>query len=361
MKKKVRELKKKYQHIIMPVALVGGFVFDIFTLNQIDQIFDNAILITHILIAGTTIAFLFSQGTPFGNKFLTEKRVSLIETIMVFSFGALFSGFVIFYTRSGSLMTSWPFVLTMLTLMLGTEFRKEYFMRLRLQIVVFAMALVSWAIFFVPVVIRKMGPWIFIFSTFVAGVLITGFILILKKINPKKLTLHLKKIIIRIAGILVIFNFLYFTDILPPIPLSLKYKAVYYEVSRLNQGYSAQYEKTPWYNLFQKRSREMYWREGEDIFVFTQVFAPTKLETTINHVWEFYDPNKRRWQERNTISIPIAGGRKDGYRGFSKKKSLEVGKWRVKTQTTRGQTLGLIRFEIEEYGRNIRELVTEKL
>lgn len=41
MKGRISHLHKKYQHIIMPVALVGGFILDIFTLNRIDQIFDN--------------------------------------------------------------------------------------------------------------------------------------------------------------------------------------------------------------------------------------------------------------------------------------------------------------------------------
>ncbi|MFT6361469.1 MAG: hypothetical protein ACJA2Z_000462 [Candidatus Paceibacteria bacterium] len=361
MKSRVKELHNRYNHIIMPAALIGGFIIDIFTLNQIDQTFDNAILITHLLISGTAISLLFSLGTPFGEKFLNEKRIKWIETLMVFSFGALFSGFVIFYTRSGSLLTSWPFIVTMVALMLGTEFKKKYFVRLRLQIVIYAMALLSWCIFFVPVVIKKMGPWIFILSTLVALILIAGFLSLLKKINPKRLVLNFKKLAIRIIGLLVLFNILYFTNIMPPIPLSLKHKAVYYDVERLNPGYRAQYEKTPVYIFWQKRSRYMYWRKGEDIYVFTQVFAPTRLETTINHVWEYYDESNRRWETRSTIPIPIAGGRSDGYRGFSKKESLEYGRWRVKTQTPNGQTLGLIKFEIKEYGSNIGELVFEEL
>ena len=360
MKKRIEQLRKKYEHIIMPLALIGGFIIDIFTLNQIDQTFDNVILIAHLIISGTAISLLFSRGTNFGVQYLTEKRISWLETAMVFSFGALFSGFVIFYTRSGSLLTSWPFILTMIALMLGTEFRKKYFMRLRLQIVVYAMALLSWSIFFVPVVIKKMGPDIFILSTIIALILIFSFLLLLKKINPLRMNLHLQKIMIRIGALVVVFNILYFGNIMPPIPLSLKYKAVYYDVKRVSPGYEAQYEKTAWYNPI-KRSNTMYWRPGEDIFIFTQVFAPTKLETTTQHVWEFYNEKKRRWEERTVVSLPITGGRSEGYRGFSKKKNLEFGKWRVKTETEHGQTLGIKKFTLKPYGGKIRELVTEQL
>lgn len=360
MKKKVVQLKNKYEHIIMPAALIGGFIFDIFTLNRIDQVFDNAILIFHLLVVTTTIALLFSRGTNFGKKFLTIKKVSFLQTAMVFSLGALFSGFVIFYTRSGSLLTSWPFILSMLLLMLGTEFRKKYFEKLTLQIVIFYFAIISWATFFVPVIFKRIGDVIFILSTLFSLILIALFFILLKKINLNRFNTHKKKLIQGIGILLIGFNLLYFLNIIPPIPLSLKYQAVYYEVERLYPGYSAQYEKTVWYNFFRKRSREMYWREGEDIFMFTQVFAPTDLKTKINHEWEFYNEGNRRWEKRDTIALSIAGGRADGYRGFSRKKNFEYGTWRIKTSTN-GKNLGVLIFEIKPYGSKLRKLVTEEL
>jgi hypothetical protein len=360
MRKRVAELRDKYQHIIMPAALVGGFILDIFTLNRIDQIFDNVILITHLLVVATTIILLFSRETLFGKKFLSLKRVAWLQTAMVFSFGALFSGFIIFYTRSGSLLTSWPFILSMILLMLGTEFKKKYFEKLTLQIVIFYLAIISWITFFIPVVFKRMGDIIFLLSTFASLIVIGLFFILLHKINPLRFNLHRKKLTRSITLILIVFNLLYFLNIIPPIPLSLKYQAVYYEVQKLNPGYSAQYEEAVWYNFWQKRSRNMHWRPGEDIFVFTQVFAPTNLETKIDHEWEFYDKGNRRWEKRDIISLSIAGGRADGYRGFSKKEVLEYGKWRVKTSTN-GKTLGVLFFDIEPYGSELKELITEEL
>jgi hypothetical protein len=186
-------------------------------------------------------------------------------------------------------------------------------------------------------------------------------LLLLKIINKKRLKKHLKKIILNIISIIIVFNILYFTNIIPPIPLSLKYKAVYYEVTKNYPGYQAQYEKTPWYNFFQKRSTNMYWKEGEDIFVFTQIFAPTNLETIIHHDWEYFNEETRRWEKRTTIKLQITGGRKDGYRGFSKKTNLEYGTWRVRAKSNDNKTIGSVRFDIEPYGSAIRELVIEEL
>lgn len=168
MKRNILSIPDKYKAFIMPLALVGGFLLDIFTLNRIDRIFDNALLMSHLLVVGTTIALLFSRDTPFGRRFLSHQKIAWLQTAMVFSFGALFSGFIIFYTRSGSLLISWPFILSMLLLMLSTEFRKRYFNKLTLQIIIFYLALLSWSIFFVPVVIKKMGPWVFVLSTLVS-------------------------------------------------------------------------------------------------------------------------------------------------------------------------------------------------
>ena len=105
----------------------------------------------------------------------------------------------------------------------------------------------------------------------------------------------------------------------------------------------------------------MHWRAGEDLYVFTQIFAPTKLETTINHNWQWYNEAERSWENRDTIPISISGGRADGYRGFSRKSSLEYGLWRVKTTTPNGQVLGFTRFEVQPYSDNLRAIVTEEL
>jgi len=345
----------------MPLALVGGFIADIFTLNQIDQVFDNAILILHIIIVATTIALLFSQDTEFGQRFLQEKRVNFLKTLMVFSFGALFSGFVIFYTRSGSIIISWPFLIAMVVLMLGSEFRKKYFHKLVLQIVIFYLALLAWANFFIPVITKKMGTWVFITSTIISTLLIFLFISLLKKINKKKIALYKRPLIIRIVGMLMLFHLLYFTNIIPPVPLSLKFKAVYYDIERSGSNYLGQYEKSSWINIFNKRNRSMHWREGEDIYVFTQVFAPTDLGTDINHVWEWYDEDERRWINTDTITLKITGGRSAGYRGFSKKSNLSYHRWRVKTSTARGQALGIISFNVEPYSERLNDLIIEEL
>jgi hypothetical protein len=357
----IKDFHFKYAHLALPIALLGGFFIDTLTLNQIDQVFDNAILITHLIIVAITISLLFTEETKIGSRILNERRKKIFQTLMALSFGSLFSGFIIFYTRSGSLVTSWPFIIPMLLLMLGTEFKKHYFQKSALQIIVFYLALLAWANFFIPVVFKKIGSLMFILGTVVSTLIIFLFIEFLRFLNKRQLKKYEKYITLRIIFIFILFNVLYFARIIPPVPLSLKFKAVYYDIEKRDNHYYAQYEKTAWYNIINKREKTMYWQQGEDIYVFTQVFAPTQIGTSIYHVWEYYDDIKRSWVESDRIEIPIQGGRQGGYRGYSKKENLSYTQWRVRTQTQEKQNLGMIRFNLIPFQETRRSLVTEKL
>jgi hypothetical protein len=346
---KINTTISEYKNWFVPIALSVGFVFDLFTLNRVDQVFDNSILILHLLIVGTTIGILVRKKKPFRQTRLSEKQTRLLQSLVTFSLGALFSGFIIFYGRSGSLRTSWLFFIIMLIILIGTEVKKRYFQKMILQISLFYTALFSWAIFFIPVVTRKIGIEIFILSTVTSLALITLFVHILEQVNPSQIYRHKRKIYLRIIVIALIGNILYFTNIIPPIPLSLKYKGVYHNIQRIPQGgYLLQYEETPYWNFWRKRSRTIHWQRGEDVFIFSEIFAPTDLNTTIIHHWEYYDDENRSWERTDSIPIDISGGREQGYRGFSKKENLDLGTWRIKITNTRGQVLGITQFRIKQ-------------
>jgi len=346
--KKINNIIKEYQNWFVPIALVVGFIFDIFTLNRVDQIFDNSLLILHILIVGTTIGILIRKKVPFKKIDLSLKQTRFFQGLVTFSLGALFSGFIIFYGRSGSLRTSWLFFIIMIIILVGTEVKKHYFQKIILQISLFYTALFSWTIFFIPVVTREIGIEIFILSTIASLVLIALFIHILERVDAQQIQKYKKKIYIRIFMVALIGNVFYFTNIIPPIPLSLKFKAVYHNIQTIpSGGYLLQYEGTPFWNFWRERSRTVHWQSGDDVFIFSEIFAPTDLNTTIVHHWELYDSENRKWERTDSIAINITGGREDGYRGFSKKKNLDYGTWRIKITNTRGQVLGITQFKIE--------------
>ena len=361
MLKKVKSTQEKYKSYIMPAAIIVGFLFDTITLNRIDQVFDNAILVTHLLIVSIGIILLFGKNSKLAKKLKVEERENIINTIIIFSFGALFSGFIIFYTRSGSLSSSWPFILTLVALMLGTELKKTYYQNIILQISFLYLALFSYLIFFLPVVFASLGVRMFIVSGVTSLGIMFLFTRLLKKINLTSYKEFFLKIRKRILIIFIVFNILYFTNIIPPVPLSLKFKAVYHSIEVIGENiYEGTYEETSRYNIFRKRSRVIHRNLGEPAYVFASVFAPTRIRTSIYHSWQYYDSDRVQWIKTDRIQIPISGGREDGFRGFSMKENLMPGKWRVVIETERGQKLGQIRFKIKDNNKTY-QLETEQL
>lgn len=348
-KKSLEEFLRKNQKFALPAILIGGFLVDMITLGQADRAFDNIVLIVHLLIVATTIALLFSADGRLGRKLRVRERASTITALMLFSFGGLFSGFAVFYAKSGSLISSWPFILLMLAVMVGTEVRKRYFEKTLLQIGIFYIGLFSYLIFSIPVLVRKIGIDIYMLSGAVSLLLISGYIYILFKMNPETLRENRKKLVLRIVSIFVVFNALYFLNVIPPIPLALKFRAVYHDFYRIQAiEYRGMYEVPPEWKFWEKRSRVFHREPGEPVYMFSEVYAPVNLNTDIYHVWQYFDPEKTRWVTADRIRIPITGGRADGFRGYSKKTNVWTGSWRVKVTTERGQTLGQMTFRIKD-------------
>jgi hypothetical protein len=348
-RKNLEEFLEKNKTFVLPTVILGGFVIDTLTLGQVDRAFDNFVILFHLFVVGTSIALLFSVDSRLGRKLRLSNYDSTIQTLMLFSLGGLFSGFTVFYAKSGSLISSWPFILIMIAVMLGTEIQKKHFQKVIFQVSLFYVAIFSYLIFSLPVLVRKMGPDIYMLSG-VAGLCVMVFYLfVLSKLNKTLFVKYKKPIIIRIISIFFIFNFLYFANIIPPIPLSLKFRAVYHDFSRI-QGveYRGFYEPYSGIEFWRKRDRVFNRFSGEPVFVYTEVYAPVNLGVDIYHRWEYFDPTKTRWVESSSIKIPITGGREGGYRGFSKKSNIWPGSWRVKVTTSRGQTVGEVRFRVKD-------------
>jgi len=81
-------------------------------------------------------------------------------------------------------------------------------------------------------------------------------------------------------------------------------------------------------------------------YIFSAVFAPTALNTKIMHKWQYYDKYEGVWVTVSEIPFSIVGGRDGGYRGYSFKKNLFPGRWRVDVITEREQLLGRIYFKV---------------
>jgi hypothetical protein len=345
----IKQLIDKYEKYFSPLALFFGFIVDSLTLTRVDLWLDNIILLSYMILIGGSILMLnASESGHFKNR-TVRKGVLWLPFLMQFAFGGLFSGFVVLYSRSSSIMASWPFLSVLFLLLIGNEFFKDKYKRLFFQLNIFYIAIFSYLIFAVPVVLNRMGPFVFVLSGLVSLLLIAGLVKLIARITPWKVYFNQRTITYMIGAIFAGFNFLYFLNIIPPIPLALKDIVIAHSVE-LQRGAPVRvtFEDPPWYKFYREYDN-IYHRVGnEPVFVYSAVFAPTDLTATIVHEWAFWDEANGKWRTTDQITYPIYGGRNEGYRGFSTKSHVTPGKWRVSVKTKNGQLLGRTKFTIEE-------------
>lgn len=346
-----REKIQKLKHWWLTIAFVGGFVLDILTLGRVDQLFAMLVLLAHIINAGVNLLLLYAATAgrfpESAQGFVTKYSALLVQ----FSFGSLLSGTLVFYGQSGSWSVTWPFLALVLGVMIGNELVHNRTQRLLLNLVIFFLGIFSYCVLFLPVLIKRMGPLVFVGSGIVALVIIFLYLRLLRLIIPRFVELHLRNIIFGLGMVFATLNFLYFGNIIPPIPLSLKHIDIYHSVQKVEGGYRVTYENAPWYKFWRDADTTFRRMKGDPVYCFASVFAPTAFSLEITHLWEHYDNVKGEWKERAKIPYAISGGSDRGYRGYSYLESAEDGAWRCTVTTARGQILGRETFKV----------VTEKL
>lgn len=345
----LKYLFEKYERYASPMVFLAGFIIDNFTLTRIDLWFSNLILFSYLFIAGASIVLVHFIGGRQEERGFPGGILPFLPFAMQFAFGALFSGYFVYYTRSGAFAGSWPFFAALVFLLVGNEFFKKKYERVVFQTSIFFTAVFSFAIFYLPVILHSMGAAVFVLSGIASLAVIALFISLLSRIAPAK-TRGSKAVLLKsVFAIYVALNALYFTDSIPPVPLSLKNAGIYHFVARTGGGnYIATGEARKWQDYFPWSETVFHRRENEPVYFFSAVFAPTKFNTPIFHEWQFYDEFKKEWITGDTIRFSIFGGRDGGYRGYSMKTGVWEGRWRVNVITDRGALLGRETFSIAD-------------
>ena len=336
----------RHERGLSAAAFVIGFFWDNLTLSRIDRLYDNLVLAFYLVVAFAAMVLLNAHAAGRTSR-LAQRSVGVAAFLLPFAFGGLFSGFLIFYSRSGPVLASAPFFLVIGAFFVGNELFKRHYERFVFQMTVFFVALFSYSALIVSVLLRRMGGVIFVLSGVAALILFFLALRVLSLAAPKEV--ERSGVLLRsiVAIIFVLFTVLYFNNMIPPIPLSLKSIGVYHSLLREQSGaYRATFESAPWYALHRSTASVFHIVEREPAFVFSSVYAPTDLETEVVHRWEYLDETKEEWLLVNMIRFPISGGRQEGYRGYSVKENILPGRWRVSVETLRGQTIGRFTFTV---------------
>jgi len=347
---KFSDFYKRFEKYISPIGLIYGFIFTSLTLTRVDMFIENFWIVVHLLIAGLGIMAMTLYENRADKKSVSDsdrqKFHFYLTLIIQFAFGGLFSTFFVFYMRSSSFSDSWLFVLMLLILLVGNELWKKHYERLAFQVSILFISLYLFWVFLLPVLFHRLGADLFVASGVLSLIIIFLFLFLLKKIAQEKFKDSHNVLRASVTAILIIMNILYFGDIIPPIPLSLKEAGVYHQIIKTSSDYKAKSESSPWWNYFNRYPvfHEVAWGT---VYIFSSVFSPVNFGTKIIHQWQYYDEAKKEWIDSSKIVLPISGGREAGFRTYSAKQSVPPGLWRVKVMTPSGQTLGRINFRVE--------------
>lgn len=341
-----RKWYAKYERPFSSISLIGGFVFDAVTLKRVDMFWENFWVVAHLLIVAVCIVWLNWRENSGGDEANPEKAHFWLVNVMQFFFGGILSTYLVFYFRSGTIATSWPFLLILAAAFFANESFKRHYARLTFQVSLFFLAIFSFAIFLVPILFHTLGPRIFLISGGASVVFILLFIVILRIVSGERFALSRKPLYLSLAGIFAAMNLLYFYNLIPPIPLSLKDGGVYHSLVAMGPGrYTIQYEAPGPFD-FLRLSDRIHLVAGDPLYAYSAVFSPTALNTDIIHEWQWYDPASGAWVTKGRILLSVVGGRDGGYRTFSMEPDIAAGAWRVNVLTPRNEVIGRLRFDV---------------
>jgi hypothetical protein len=344
--KSTEQLVHWYERYVSPFALILGFLADnFFFFSRVDALQTHLLFLSYLIVVGSCILLIhFIQAGKMHARSIVN-IAPLIPVVMQFMFGNLFSGYLALYSRSASIAVSWIFVIVIAVLLIGNERFRNLYTRFTFQISLYFTVLFSFLIFFLPTVFLRIGPWMFVLSGAVSLIAIALFILLLRRFVPEIVRKDLRHTIAIIVSIFAIFNILYFSDLIPPVPIALKEAGVYHNVTRTEDGnYRLLAEPVPWYESYLRYNTAYHMTSQEGVYVYSAIFAPSGLSTGILHQWQYYDDVTEGWIEAGTLRFAIIGGRDGGYRGYSFKSAPVPGKWRVNVITEYGQLIGRISF-----------------
>lgn len=326
----------------LTICFIFGFITDSVLLNRVDDLFDNLVLLAYVVLATAALLLFYVGVAERGPVFLARSLRRYAPTVMQYAFGGLLSGMLIFYGRSGDWLASAPFLLLIVVVIIGNEVISKRSDRLLYQLTLYFTGLFSYVVLIVPVLIGDMGISIFILSGLIALMVVTFVVQVLYRIIPNYVAAHIQSIIVTIGAVYVTFNVLYFTSLIPPIPLSLTELSIVQSVDATAVGglkqYRVTYEEQSWYRQLPFITPVIHPTKNT-IACFARVYAPTKLSTKIYHRWEYKD-SESKWQEQSRIGYEIMGSNKNGYGGYTQISSFFPGVWRCSVETERGQVLG---------------------
>jgi hypothetical protein len=341
---RVLELLKHHSNVVMFAA---GFLFDLVTIRRIDAWTDLSIQMLYLVALTTMLIFQHREARGQWKPSAMLQRVWRYNVeILHFFYGGLLSAYVVLYLKSSTRARPLVFFILLVALMVLNEMPQIRRAGYRLRLGLYAFCVISFLNYFVPILIGRMSGWVFLLALGLsAGVVwLVADRLAAKEADPGPVRARLY---MPALAVCVLIGVLYVFRLIPPVPLSVQLQGIYHDVRREGSEFMLTYEEPPLHLFWRSDSRPFRKRPGDRLHYFVRVYAPTRFQHEVFARWEYKDPG-RGWQTRDRIRLPIAGGRREGFRTYAVKTNFEPGRWRVSAETEDGRAMGALTFTVVE-------------
>jgi hypothetical protein len=277
---------------------------------------------------------------------LEQKLYSLSCFGISFSSGAALSFIFVYSLRSAAFLVSWPLFVALIICIVANEFVSTHDFRFTLDVGVLLIAVLFYIIFNMPLILKVENDWVFAISIGVS-IGISLLYLFLLQFTSESASYEAPRTYALAIGIPMFVGMLYFLNVIPAVPLSLKEVGVYHNIIHTSAGEFLAEQEGDTRVLKKYRTAEYHVVNTSDgVYFFSNIDTPAKLTAPISHEWEYYDTKTNTWATSTKISFDIQGGRDNGYRAFSYKENITEGLWRVTVKIGNNRIIGREKFEV---------------
>ncbi len=323
---------------------VAGFLFDTLAVGRIDKLHNILHQASYLSLCAwfTSLELRERHGgfTP-PERFKTAWRYHMGATH--FMLGTLLNIYTLFFFKSASMGTSFLFLLILAGLLAVNELKPFESSGTLLRMSLFSLCLVSYFTYLIPTLMGRLGAVPFLGSLVGASLCIAALTWRLDVRMPDQKDSIRKHVVYPFAAVALLFTVLYFTKVIPPVPLSLSEIGVYHEVRREGDRFALSSTRPRW-KFWQRGDQYFLARPGDAIYCWISVFSPTNFKERLEVHWRFREADG--WGEPEVIPLPITGGRDGGWRGFTVKAKHKPGRWRVEVVTSDSRELGRINLTV---------------
>ncbi len=336
------------RRLLPAFAFLAGFLWDAVTLGREVEAMDLWILAGYLGGAAALAWFLGRRAflaslpatAPAAPTALPWWWESGPYLLLQFFLGGLLSALFIFYFKSASHLLAILWALGLAALLVANEFLVDRYRRFTLTWAMSGLCAMLLLNFVVPHLVGSIAAFWFFLSTF-AGAGLVHLIWLKTPGQPGRI-----RPMWAVAAALMLA---YLTNLIPPVPLVARDIAVGHQLLKVDGKYRLRQEAAPWWRFWRRADDTLHPVPGQPLYCVSAVFAPAGLDTRLYHHWLRHDP-ERGWVSHSRIGFNLAGGRKGGYRGYTWKRNLPPGTWKVVVETENGRTVAHLRFRVERPG-----------